>query len=323
MVRTNSRRALLAFAVLIAVALLAGCTGEPAANAGREAGERLHVIASTSIVGDVVAQVGGDAIDLQVLMTAGQDPHSYEPTARDIAGVEGADVIFVNGFDLEETLLTMLRSTGAGVPIVPVSDGVEPISAGEHEDDEHEDDEHAHGEFDPHVWMNPLNVVIWAENIAAALAELDPANAGTYDQNAAAYADELRALDAEIEAALSGIPEAQRRIVTNHEALAYFAERYGLTVIGTVYEGASGLAEPNAGDLARLVQAIEEQHITALFVETSVSDDLARVVAEEIGPQVGVYSLYTGALGEPGSGADSYLGMMRANIETIVSALGS
>ena len=319
MVRTTGIPAILALAVLIAAALMAGCTGSAAPP---EEGGLPRVVASTSIVGDVVAQVGGDAIELHVLMAAGQDPHSYEPTARDIANVEQAHVIFVNGFDLEQTLLTTLRTTGASVPIIAVSEGIEPIPAGEHEEGEH-GEEHEHGEFDPHVWLNPLNVVIWAENIAGALAEIDPANAETYHRNAAAYAEELRALDAEIEAAIARIPHEQRRIVSNHHALAYFAKRYDIMVVGTVYAGSSSLAEPNAGDLARLVQAIEEQDIRAIFVETSISDQLARVVAEEIGPQVQVYTLYPGALGEPGSGADSYLGMMRANMETIATALGS
>ena len=236
MVRTTGIPAILALAVLVMAVLMAGCTGSAAPP---EEGGLPRVVASTSIVGDVVAQVGGDAIELHVLMAAGQDPHSYEPTARDIANVEQAHVIFVNGFDLEQTLLTTLRTTGASVPIIAVSEGIEPIPAGEHEEGEH-GEEHEHGEFDPHVWLNPLNVVIWAENIAGALAEIDPANAETYHRNAAAYAEELRALDAEIEAAIARIPHEQRRIVSNHHALAYFAKRYDIMVVGTVYAILSG-----------------------------------------------------------------------------------
>ena len=314
----------------LALLTLGACTAGGAAGDGGQAaaeqpiedlaavpladGERLQVIATTSIVGDVVSQVGGDLIELRVLAAPGQDPHSYEPTARDVASIEGAHIIFVNGFDLEETLLQTLRTAGAGTPLIAVSDGVSALPADGGDD---------HGGADPHVWMNPLNVVTWTQNIAAALGALDPPHAAQYEENAAAYADDLRALDASIAAQVEHIPEDRRRIVTNHRSLAYFAERYGFEVVGTVYAGAAELAEPNARDLATLVQVMQEQGVSAIFVDTSVSADLAEVAAQEAGTGVRVYTLYTGSLGEPGSGADSYIGMMQANIATLVEALGS
>lgn len=321
----------LGLAAIVVLGLAACTTGapEPAAfkpapalsDAGLGEGERLRVVASTSIVGDVVAQVGGDLIELQVLMQPGQDPHSYEPAARDIAGLEDAHVIFINGLGLEENLIEMLHGTGTQVPVVPLAEGIEPLAAeplaAEHEEEDGDD----HGDLDPHVWMNPLNVVTWTGTIADTLSTLDPRNAEGYAANAEAYAGELRALDEAIAAQAEAIPEAGRRLVTNHESLAYFAERYGFEVAGTVYLGASTLAEPNAGDLARLVETIRDTGMQAIFVDTSISDQQARIIAEEVGDEVGVYSLYTGALGPPGSGADSYLGMMRANIETIATAL--
>lgn len=313
-------------AVAVLALWLAACTAAPEqagfqqaarlADAGLGEGERLRIVASTSIAGDVVAQVGGDLIELQVLIQPGQDPHSYEPAARDIARLEDAHVIFVNGLGLEENLIEMLHGTGTGVPVVALAEDIEPLAA-EHDGEEDDD----HGDLDPHVWLNPLHVVTWTGTIADTLSTLDPAHADTYAANAAAYASELRALDGEIAAQVEAIPAAQRRLVTNHHALAYFAERYGFEVVGTVYLGASTLAEPNAGDLARLVETIRATGVRAIFVDSSISDEQARIIAEEVGSEVGVYALYTGTLGPPGSGADSYLGMMRANIETIATAL--
>ncbi len=266
-------------------------------------------------MGDVVTQVGGDLIELTTLMQPGQDPHTYEPTAQDIAWIEQAHVVFVNGLGLEGRLLDTVESV-SGVPIVPVSAGIEPLEAG----DEHEG-EHEHTGADPHTWMDPTNVIVWTDNIAGALAALDPAHANTYRQNADAYAGELRGLDAYIAEQVAEVPPEQRKLVTNHEALGYFARRYGFEVIGTVYIGAAQLAEPSAGDMARLIQTIREEDVRAIFIETTVSDALAQTIAGEIGHEVGVYTLYTGSLGEPGSGADSYIGMMRANINTIVEGL--
>lgn len=285
-------------------------TLEPAALAE---GEKVRVVATTSIIGDVVAQVGGDHIDLTVLIAPGQDPHSYQPVARDLAHVEQAHVVFINGLDLEEGLLAAVGTVAQTAPLVPVSAGVEVIAGG--------DEEHAAG--DPHTWMDPHNVMIWAGNIAAALAALDPAHAEDYRANAEAYQGELRALDAYIREQVALIPPERRKLATNHEALAYFARRYGFEVIGTVYLGASQLAEPSAGDMARLVETIRAEDVPAIFVETTVSDALARAIAREVGREIGVYTLYTGSLGPPDSGADTYIGMMRANIETIVAALGA
>lgn len=288
------------------------------------AGEKVRVVATTNIVGDVVAQVGGDALDLTTLMALGQDPHSFEPAPADVATVEAAHVVFVNGFDLEPGVLEVIEPLADEVPVVPISAGVEPRGfEGEHDEehDEEEGEEHAHGDVDPHIWMDPHNVMLWAENAAAVLGELDPANAETYAANAAVYVEQLEELDAYIEEQVGRIPESERKLVTNHEALGYFADRYGFEVVGTVFIGASDLAEPTAGDMAALVETIRQEGVRAIFVETTVSGELAQVVADEVGYEVAVYTLYTGSLGEAGSGADSYPEMMRANVDAIVAGL--
>lgn len=309
--------------ITLLAGVLSGCrpAGEHASDNIRELspvdlgpGEKLRVVATTNIVGDVVKNVGGNLIDLFILMEPGQDPHSYEPAAADIARLENAHVVFVNGLHLEAALEKNLEAVAENVPVVPVSANVEIIEGGHTNDDEH-------GDADPHTWMDPHNVMIWVEDISAALGALDPANKQAYTDNAAAYIEQLVALDGYIKEQTARIPEQDRKLVTNHEALGYFARRYGFHVIGTVYLGASGLSEPSAGDLAKLIDTIRAEDVRAIFVETTVSDETAQIIAAEAGHEVRVLALYTGSIGAPGSGADSYLGMMRANIDTIVSGL--
>ena len=280
-------------------------------------GRPLRVAATTSVIGDVLAQVGGDAIELTTLMAAGQDPHSYEPGAGDLTAVADADVIFVNGWDLEESLAQTLRTIGADIPVVPISAGIVPLALGADE---------GHGEqggADPHVWLDVANVRRWTQTAAEVLGALDPANAAVYAANAAAYDAQLAELDAFIKAEVATIPAGQRLLVTNHESLNYFARAYGFETVGTVIPAASTLAEPSARDLAALVEVMREQDVCTIFAETTVSDALAQTIAAELDgcADVGVRPLYTGALGPAGSGADSYLGMMRANVAEIVAGL--
>jgi ABC-type Zn uptake system ZnuABC Zn-binding protein ZnuA len=275
------------------------------------AGERLNVVTTTSMIGDVVSQIGGEYITLSSVIGVGQDPHTYEPVPADIALLEQADVIFSNGLGFEEGLVEPLASLSGRVPVVPVSVGVD-VLAGE--------GEHAAG--DPHTWMDPRNVMIWVDNIAYALSALDPAHAETYGANAEAYRAQLEELDAYITAQVARIPEANRKLVTDHEALGYFARRYGFEVVGAVIPNVTTSAEPSAADLAALVETIRAEQVRAVFVSTSVSDELARTVAEEVGYEVRILYLYH-ELGEQGSGAETYLGMMRTDIDTIVAGLSS
>jgi ABC-type Zn uptake system ZnuABC Zn-binding protein ZnuA len=313
----------------------------PELNAAELDGEPLRVVATTSIIGDVVAQVGGDAIDLTVLMEPGQDPHSYEPAARDLTAVTNAHVIFVNGWNLEEGLSDDLETIGENAPVVPISANIEPLAFGEgepdHEGEEHEGEEHEEGEehqedeahehdhsgADPHVWFSIHSVEQWAENVEQVLSDLDPAHAEAYQSNAAAYLAELEELEEYADAQLSQIPEENRYLVTNHGAFSYFAHEYDLSVLGTVIPGMSTVAEPSASDLADLIGVMEEHEACVIFTETTLSDTLAQTVAAELDgcDDVQVLKLYTGAVGPEGSGADSYIGMFRANVDTIVSGL--
>lgn len=320
--RKTRQKVTLWIILLLAAGLLAACSGAAGGTSSSGADDgKPRVITSTTIVGDVVSQVGGDLIDQTTLMQPGQNPHSYEPTAQQIAGVENADVIFVSGLGLEEGLINTLDAAGGDTPLVALSDNVDLLESPGSEDTHDGEDEH--GAYDPHTWLNPLNVIVWTNNIADTLSEVDPANADAYRANADAYIAELQDLDATIMEQVQTIPPEKRKLVTNHEAFDYFTQHYGFEQIGTVYLDMSGTSEPNAGDLAALIDTIHQQNVTAIFVETTVSSQMAQVVAEEAGQDIEVYTLYTGSLSEPGGEADSYINLMRANIKTIVEALGS
>lgn len=297
-------------------------------------GAPLKTVATTSIIGDVVAQVGGNAIERITLMGPGQDPHSYEPTPQDMATASQAHVIFVNGWDLEEALVRDLKEIAKEVPIVPVSANIEPLAFGKadlsaHEQEHKEggtqqdEDEHHYEGVDPHTWFSIHNVEQWVENIEHVLSDLDPDNAGTFESNAKTYLAELEELAAYVETQLASIPTEKRFLVTNHDAFGYLVHEYDLTVLGTVIPAASTLAEPSASDLAELIEEMERHGICTLFTETTLSDNLAQTVAAELDgcDEVRVLRLYTGAVGPAGSGADSYIGMFRYNVDTIVKGL--
>lgn len=293
-------------------------------------GGKLRVVATTSIIGDVVAQVGGEAIELTTLMEPGQDPHSYEPGARELTVVADAHVIFVNGWDLEEALIGDLENIGDSVAIVPVSANITPLSFGDtaveaeaHEEHEEEDGEHHHAGADPHVWFSVANVQQWTANIAQTLSALDPENAAVYEENTAVYQSQLTDLQEQITTKLASIPAENRYLVTNHGAFNYFAQAYDFEIVGTVITGFSTLAEPSASDMADLIAVMQAHQVCAIFTETTVNDQLAQIVADELDfcENVQILPLYTGSLGEVGSGADSYLGWMETNVATIVAGL--
>ncbi len=276
---------------------------------------KLRVIATTSIIGDVVAQVGGSAIDLTTLMGPGQDPHSYEPGARELTAVADAHLIFINGWDLEEGLTDVLETIGENNLIVPVSANIDPLSM----------PPNSQGIVgaDPHVWVSTHSVEQWVENISVVLSTLDSGNTAVYTANADRYLGELANLDDYAQEQLAAIPADQRVLVTNHRAFSYFARDYEFEMLGTVIPGLSSLSEPSADDLADLIGKMESRSICTIFTETTVSDQLAQVVADELAScaDVQVLPLYTGSLGPEGSGIDSYIGMMQFNVDTIAAGL--
>lgn len=305
--------------------MFVGCAGEEAAPesvltlpdlTAADFDGSLKVVATTSLIGDVVAQVGGGAIELTVLIRPGQDPHSYEPSTQDLATVSNANVIFVNGWDLEEALVENLAQTNENVPLVPISAHIQPLALSGHDD-------HHHGTVDPHVWFDVGNVAQWVENVATVLSELDPAGQATFEANATAYLAELTALETYVAEQIDPIPPERRLLVTNHDSLGYFAAAYNFELIGTVIPGVSTLAEPSARDLTNLISTMESHSLCTLFAETTVSDTLAQTVADELEgcAEVQVISIYTGSLSPAGQPADSYLTFYQFNIDAIVNGL--
>ena len=303
--------------------MLGGCSPSAAPAEARQAtaGGRLRVVATTNIVGDVVAQVGGDKIDLTVLMGVGVDPHTYVPAPKDVAAVHDADVVFANGIGLEEFLDEMLQNTGGDAVEVYVSNGLELLVRGaghEQEGGGEERDEHENGTYDPHVWLSVPNVIQWVQNIEKTLSELDPDNRAVYATNAGEYIEELEELDRWVEEQILTIPEAHRKLVTNHPAFGYFAARYGLEQVGAIYP-INPSSEPSASSLAALEDMIHEFDVPAVFTESTVNPKLAGQVAQDTGAKL--VPLYTGSLGGLGSSAESYIELMRYNVNAIVTAL--
>jgi len=279
--------------------------------------EKLNVVVTTSIVGDIVQNVGGDHINLTVLLPLGTDPHAFDPAPRDLTYVADADVIFINGLGLEQFLEKMLKNVRADVPVVAVSDGIETRDLDEAEG--HEAEEHQHEGHDPHAWMSPANVIVFVNNIENALSKLDPANAAAYQANATAYTSKLEELDSWVQEQINTIPPENRNLVTDHDTFGYYADRYGLKITGAVLPGYSTSSEPSAQELAALQDAIVQYRVKAVFVGSTVNPVLAERVAEDTGIQL--VPLYTGSLGEAGSDAETYLDYIRYNTKAIVEAL--
>jgi manganese/iron transport system substrate-binding protein len=274
--------------------------------------DKLKVVATNSIVGDIVKNVGGDLIDLTTLIPVGSDPHSYEPVPQDIARVADADVIFVNGAGLEESLLRTIKNAGESSQLVSLSDGIALIQPTNSSDPEHSGG-------DPHVWTDPTLVKVWVDKIAQVLSERDPANADIYQSNAKAYSQKLDELDGWVQGQVSQLPAEKRQMVTDHESFAYFAQRYGFDLVGAVIPSYSTLAAPSAQELATLEDAIRQLGVKAIFVDTTVNPALAERVGSDTG--VRLVPLYSGSLSQPDGDAGSYLEYMRYNVNAIVSAL--
>jgi len=325
----------LALLLLVSLAIpAAGCGFRPPAGGAAytalaslqpvdlTAGERLRVVATTSLLADVVSQVAGEAAEVTSLIPVGVDPHSFELTPQDLRRLSEAHVVFMNGFGLEGSLEEALRSAGGQAPRIFTSQGIEALAfEGHTEADATESGTEADqsGEQDPHVWLDPGNVIIWVQNIEAALVALDPARAAEIARNASRYRAELERLDAEIRQALGAIPPSDRLLVTDHDEFGYFAEAYGFTIVGTVIPGFSSAVEPSAQDLAHLEDSIRRLGAQAIFVSAVVSPGLAQRVADDTGIQL--VSLYAHSLTGPDGPAPDYLSLMRYNVQALVSAL--
>lgn len=304
--------------LLIPIWVGSGCAAPAEQNNAFPGEGRLKAVATTTIVGDVVAQIGGDWIDLKLLLPVGTDPHSFDATPQDVALIAEAQVVFANGAGLEEFLEPLIENAGAGNRVVEVSQGIEFIDRAEISGAD-EDRDHEHNSIDPHTWTDPNNVMIWVTNISSTLSEIDPRHADAYRANAAAYRENLAELDSWIRTQVEQIPVSQRQIVTDHTVFSYFAEEYGFAQIGAIVPGYSTLAEPTARELATLEDAIRALDVRAVFVGNTVNPGLAERVAADTGVQL--VSLYTGSLTNPEGDAGSYIDYIQYNVRAITDAL--
>lgn len=315
------RSALIWIRILILGLILPACARNisTAPATGNSTGS-LRVLATTTIVADVVAQVGGDRIQLDSLLPPGVDPHSFEATPQEVVKISEASLIFINGAGLETFLNPLLESAGAQATVVAVSDGVQLLAGTE---DLHSEDEtggqQTDPEGDPHTWFDPNNVIIWTENIAAALSQADPQEAETYQANAERYKERLRELDRWIQSQVEQIPPERRLLVTDHTSLTYYAARYGFEQVGAVIPGYSTLAEPSAQDLARLEDQIRSLGAPAVFVGEASNPVLSRRVSQDTSIQL--VQLYNGALSTADGPAPTYIDLMRYDTGQIVAAL--
>ena len=277
------------------------------------AGPKVRVLAVETFLADIAQNVAGDRLTVEALLPVGAEPHGYEPTPRDIARVAESDLLIANGAGLEGFLDSLLRNAGGHALLVEASAGVEGRTAQPGETP-------FTGQVDPHFWLDPLRVIRYVENIRDALIRVDPEGAEVYARNAEGYVARLQELDGWIREQVAAIPPERRLLVTNHESLGYFAERYGFRIVGTVLPGLSSEVSPSAQQLVRLVEAIRASGVRAIFLETGSNPALARQIAAESGVAV-ITELYTHSLSSPDGPAPTYIEMMRYDVQTIVEAL--
>ena len=314
------RRGLPALAVAAVVVLTANSAARAQA-AGN--GDKLNVVASFSILRDWVAIVGGDRVAVSALVGPSADAHVYAPTPRDAKIVGAARLIVVNGLGFEGWMDRLVQASATRAPVIVASAGVVPLPPpyppplmGEGR---------VGGRFgnaaagiDPHAWQSVRNAEIYVSNIRDGLMRADPQGRETYEANAAAYMQELARLDADIRRAVATIPPARRKVITTHDAFGYFAADYGIEFVAV--QGVSTETEASARDIARIIRAIREQNIPALFFENAVDPRLVRRIAAETGARIGG-TLFSDALTAPPGPAATYVDMMRHNIGKIVDAL--
>ena len=314
-------------------AALASAIGAPARAEDAAPAQKLPVVASFSILGDFVKEVGGARIALTTIVGPNGDAHVYQPTPADAKAMAAAKVVFVNGLGFEGWLDRLVKASGTKATIVVATTGITPRTGFEDHDDapagkkdkhghgkDADKDAHGHGGIDPHAWQSIANAKVYVANVRDGLIAADPAGRDTYTANAAAYLARLDTLEGEVKSALARIPEAQRRIITSHDAFGYFGEAYGLVLIAP--EGVSTESEASAKDVARIIRQIKAQKIPAVFVENITDPRLTQRIARESGAKVGG-ELYSDALSDDKGPASTYIDMMRSNVRELSSALAS
>jgi zinc/manganese transport system substrate-binding protein len=278
--------------------------------------DELPVVATFSILGDLVKNVGGERIALTTLVGPDGDAHVYSATPADAKNLADAKVVFINGLGYEGWMDRLVKASGTKAPLVTATRGIKTQRmAG----DAHGHG-HAHDETDPHAWQSAANVKIYVANIRDALSAADPAGKAAYEANARAYSEKLDVLDKEIRAAVNSIPKARRKVITSHDAFAYFRAAYGIDFVAP--QGVSTESEASAQDVAKIIRQIRAQKIPAVFLENVSDPRLVRRIADETGAKIGG-TLYSDALSDEKGPAGTYIDMMRHNLRQFAAALMS
>lgn len=298
----RTRRFPAALLAVLAAAILAACgsDGEGAAGAAGDT----SVVATTTQVGDLARAVAGERAEVRQILQANSDPHEYEPRPSDVKAVTGASVVLRSGGDLDEWLDGVLDNAGSDAEVVTLIDAMKT--------------RRGDGEVDPHWWQDPRNAILAVEEIRDALVAADAGGRATYSANADMYVAKLRALDREIAACMRSVPATKRKLVTDHDALGYYADRYDVEVIGTVIPALSTQAQASAGEVARLVRTIRSARVTTIFPEGSTNEKLTRAIARDAGAKVGP-ALFADTLGAEGSAGGTYIGSLRFNSEALAA----
>ena len=291
-----------ALAALIALVLLAGCGGSGPADT------RIQVVATTTVFADLVAHVGGDLVDVTSLVPKGGEVHTFDPTPSDVRHVVEAKLVVRNGLGLDDWLANLVGDAGTAAPVIALGEGLPGVTYLEGD---------AGGAVNPHLWLNVAYARLYVDRIGEELATVDPAHASAYRAGAAYYGAELDALDAETRDRLAAIPASDRLVISFHDAFPYFAAAYGLEIDGSIVSSPG--QDPSAGQVEALVTAIRAKSIHAILAEAQFNDALAQAIASETDAVV-ISDLYTDSLGD--APLDSYVGVMRSNVDKLVAALG-
>ena len=312
-----NRLSALVCACTLSLSLLTGCGTQPADTAAGDG--RLRVLTSFYPMYDFACKIGGDCIDVTNMVPSGTEPHDWEPSTNDLKNLEKADVFTYNGADMEPWADDLLVSRSDTLRVVEASENVElRTTDGEHEHaHEHEDADHHHGDFDPHVWLDPENAKIEMEAIRDALCAADPEHSTVFQSNYEKYAAELDALDAEFREKLAPLPN--RTIVVAHEAFGYLCDAYGLTQVGI--EGLSPDSEPDPGRMAEVIDFVREHSISTIFFEELVSPKVAEAIASETGAQAKMLSPLEGLSDEQAAAGADYFSVMHDNLAALMEAL--
>ncbi|WP_119388111.1 metal ABC transporter substrate-binding protein [Taklimakanibacter lacteus] len=298
---TLSLNSLAAASALIAAAMLASPSPSFAA-------EKLKAVATFSILGDMVHRVGGDLVEVTTIVGPNSDTHVYEPKPADAKSLAGAQVFFANGLGFEGWMERLVEATGFKGETVIASDGVKSRAM----------IEDGVEETDPHAWQNLSNGLLYVKNITDGLCKADAAHCDTFRANAKAYSAEIESLDKEVKARIAAVPEAKRKVITTHDAFGYFGAAYGVTFLAP--EGYSTESEASAADVAKLIQQIRDDKISALFIENMSDPRLIDQIARETGVKAGG-ALFADALSEKGEGGETYLDMFKHNISLLAPAM--